>query len=409
MRLWQGPFHVALTGAGPPKAIDAQLRADLGDLRGEAEGQVDMTARHMTATVTLRHPGAPRLLDAFGLQGAEAWLGFGSLAVSAHLEASPGRIQAQDFSVSAASLQLGGRFAADMSGAVPDVEGQINAATLVLPAGWSPPYTQPLPWPLMRRLNARIGLNATEVLTGLSPFAKDVTTGISIQDGELLVPEFTAVMAGGQISGQLAIDSQVAPPVVSINGQGIRMAVPTESGPILAPGAGSLDWSLTAVSQGYSVAALQANASGRVEAAAHGIGLQGFDLAKAGALLVSHSATSRAPLQAALASGATGPMDGPVITAISNGHITIEGARLSGAAGTVDLAGDLDMTQSTLDLTLRLAPMLPVPPAIDLRLTGPLLQPARTWNLKPALAWAGSVHRSGTPQKLPSQRRDNRR
>ena len=90
--LWQGPFHLALTGAGPAANLAAQLRADLGDLRAEAEARVDMTAFRVTATVTVRHPGAPRLLDALGLPGAGQWLENGSVALLAHLTARPGHV-----------------------------------------------------------------------------------------------------------------------------------------------------------------------------------------------------------------------------------------------------------------------------------------------------------------------------
>ena len=90
--LWHGPLHVTLSGAGAPQDTTALLRADLGDLRAEAEAHLDRTLRQMTATVTLRHPGAPRLLEEAGIPGTEvlarAWVVCGSGA-SHRLAKSP--------------------------------------------------------------------------------------------------------------------------------------------------------------------------------------------------------------------------------------------------------------------------------------------------------------------------------
>jgi hypothetical protein len=51
-RLWQGALHLAVTAAGPPRAVAAQFRCDVGDLRAEADGTVDASVPSLTGTAT---------------------------------------------------------------------------------------------------------------------------------------------------------------------------------------------------------------------------------------------------------------------------------------------------------------------------------------------------------------------
>ena len=131
--LWHGPFHLALTARGPPRQIAVVARADLGDLRAEAEGHIDSGAPRVAATITVRHPGTPRLLASLGLPDTQRWLDNGSFALQAHLALWPGHVHAEDFSLAAAALHAGGDMDADFSGAHPIISGRIEAANLALP------------------------------------------------------------------------------------------------------------------------------------------------------------------------------------------------------------------------------------------------------------------------------------
>ncbi|MFC7692802.1 hypothetical protein ACFQY5_27770 [Paeniroseomonas aquatica] len=67
-----------LSGGGPAEALALRAEGDLGGLRVEAAGTLDANARRGGGTLTLRHPGAPRLLaPLLGPEAAE-WLGEGS-------------------------------------------------------------------------------------------------------------------------------------------------------------------------------------------------------------------------------------------------------------------------------------------------------------------------------------------
>lgn len=67
--LLDGPGSARLALSGPPDALAAQLGVEVGDLRVEAWPTLDLPARRWAGPVTVRHPGAPRLLATLGLSG----------------------------------------------------------------------------------------------------------------------------------------------------------------------------------------------------------------------------------------------------------------------------------------------------------------------------------------------------
>ena len=219
-RLWQGGFHLALKGAGPPRDIAVALRADLGDLRAEAEGHLDATSPALEATATLRHPGAPRLLDALGLGDTRAWLDDGSFAMLAHLALSPHLLQARDFSIAAGALQIGGAFAARLNPGGLQIDGDLDAPMLALPAlaNWPAISAAPLDWALLRTLQARIAIKADRVLSGLTPLATDAAATLLAGNGVAFIGDARAHLPHGELAGALALDSRQDPPAVAALG-----------------------------------------------------------------------------------------------------------------------------------------------------------------------------------------------
>ncbi len=88
-RLLRGPAELHLRASGPPEALALQAEAALGDLRTEAQPVLNVPARSWAGPVSLRHPGAPRLLAQLGLPDAGTWLGDGSLSPVAQAAATP--------------------------------------------------------------------------------------------------------------------------------------------------------------------------------------------------------------------------------------------------------------------------------------------------------------------------------
>jgi hypothetical protein len=394
-KLWQGPFHLAANAAGPPQDMVAQIRADLGDLRAEAEAHIDQTAPRATATVTLRHPGAPRLLEALGWPGAETWLDHGSLAILAHLILSPGHVHAQDFSLSAAALHVDGAIDADLTGAVPSFTGHADAGTLMLPP-FSPHSAAPLPWTMLQNLDADIHLRADRVTNAGSPDVIDAVGTLIAGEGIAVLDDAHAMIAGGHAAWAIAADATQNPPALSLQASltgaapdGIALAGRAMTG-------GTLDMSADLLSRGFGSSALLAGTSGRVAGSLHDISITNIDLPAIDALLKARRPKLRPLLEAALASGATAGLTGDASAAITGGTLRFDKGFLSGLSGNVVLSGAADAINSVVDMTLVLTPAVPIPPPLTLHFSGP--GPGAPGSLmtsidvSAALGWAGQPH-----------------
>ncbi len=385
--LWQGGFHLALTGAGPPGDISAQLRADLGDLRAEAEAHIDAAAPRMAATVTLRHPGAPRLLAALGVPGARAWLDDGSFAWLGHLIVSPGHVQARDFSLSAGALQIGGRLNAAFLPAGLRLAGTIDAPSLALPA-WPAVWDAPLAWGWLHGVDGNIGIRAARVLSGLVPMATEASATLLMGSGVAMLQDGHARLGAGQVAGEFAVDSTQDPPAASLiaTARDIAMGtLPPDSAapPGVALRGGTIDLALDL--HGHSTSQV----AGTVQADIRGTSLAGIDLAAASAVLRQGGAGLRDRLYRALASGQSAPMEGSFAAAFGGGVATLTPARLFGPAGAIDLGGTIDLDQRTMNLRLLAIPALPVPPKLPIGLVGTWAAARVVADLNPGLAWAG--------------------
>jgi hypothetical protein len=383
--LWTGPVHVALTAAGPPQAIVGQLRGDLGDLRAEAEASLNARAPLVTATVTLRHPGAPRLLGQLGLGTSGAWLGQGSVAFSAHLTAAPGQVAVNDFSLGAGALRLSGQAGADFSGAEPLLSGRLDAPVLPLPGLAVPPDSM-LPLALLHGWQGQFVLSARQIMAGLAPLATGAAGTLTVADGGVLLDGAAADIAGGHFAGVAAADVTLALPVFALH---FTLARAATSGLPAMPGlawrGGALDIGGQVGAAGNSPAALLATLAGRVQGRADGIFWQGIDLAALTRLLAARGPRLRGGLQAALAGGESGPLEGGFEAAIDNGGLSISHAAFAGAAGRIDAAGGIDLPAHVPDLVLHVAPAVPRPPVLTVREAGS----RRVVNVQPGLAWAG--------------------
>jgi hypothetical protein len=402
--LWHGPLHVALSAAGPPDRIILQARADLGDLRTELEGALDLPTRALTGTATLRHPGAPRLLLAAGLAGAGSWLDQGSVAVIAHFAASPGRLDVPDFSVAAAALQLSGHAALDEAAGIPSLEASIDAPRLALPSFDNQHYgsAAALPYSLLSGWQGQFHLHAAEVLRDLSPVATNLDAHVALADGLLAVSDLTAGIAGGTLHADGALDSLSA----ALTGAGALQAASLSELGAWPPGtrpwswpwewnAGTADLSFDLSATGHSLDAFLATAGGTAAASLHGATLQGADLPRVTTLLAARGPKLRPSLIAALSGGNSSPLTGTVSITLDHGALTATAPALESASGQVGLTASLDLPAGTEDATLRFAPRVVAPPTVSVRLVGPWQQPRRVVDVAAALAWAGA----GKPAK----------
>ena len=364
--LWQGPLHLALTASGQPNAITGQLRGDLGDLRAEAEAVLDSAAPKLNATVTLRHPGAPRLLAQAGVTGGAGWLGQGSVAFLAHLEAAPGQVAASDFSLGAGALRLSGRLGLDFSGALPAVEGRLDAPVLTLPP--LPSRDDIFPFGLLKGWQGKIGITAQQITAGPVRLATQASLVVTVADDDALAEDISGDIAGGHFSGQAAVDATVRLPVLALRFTlgGARIdALPALPG--LDFTGGTLDLAGDVTAAGNSAAALLATAAGAVHGVLHGTALREVDLPALNRLLSARGPRLREALTAALAGGDTGALDGGFDAMLDSGVLTVRAATFSGHAGTVTVTGGIDLPGRAPDLLLQAIPAVPHGPGLRVR------------------------------------------
>jgi hypothetical protein len=367
-----GPPHAL--AAGPPQAITAQLRADLDDLRAEAEARIDTHAHAATATITIRHPGAPRLLVELGLLAGQGpshradWLGQGSVAVLAHLTAIPTQLTLQDFTIAAGALRLAGLGNADLTAAEPALTGEITAENLALPA--LPTGATLLPLGLLTGWHGQLHVAADQIEAGFTAMANHATADLTVSAGAAQA-SVHADIAGGRLAGDLAIDTTGAAPNWALRGVLLGAALdqlPTLPAPDLHGGTADIGADLTAA--GSSPAALLATLSGEVHGALHATAINGIDLARISKLGASHAPHQRAALAAALTTGDTGPLSGAFDGTFASGTAKLEDTALNAPAGAVSVAGSWDLPAATQDLRVQIVQPAVNAPALSVHWSG---------------------------------------
>lgn len=382
--LWHGPLHVAVSAAGSPRRISASLRADLADARAEAEAEIDATAPHLAATVTIRHPGAPRFFGLLGWPDAQRSIDDGSLAFQAHITADPLHLGVQDFSVTAASMRAAGSLNVDLSG--PFITGEIDAPSLALPRFDARAHGRlPLAW--LANWQGQLRLHADAVNWGVHQIAIETTADIAAASGALAVDVAKARVAGGDFTGQFAYDATGETPALAIRaslaGASID-ALPQLPGLRLTGGSITLSGELTGA--GNSPAALLATAGGTLHASVQAANLQDIDLARVQRLLAGSDARLRTSLQEALDSGETGPLAGTGDATVIEGALQCQSAHLTGASGSIGVSGIIDLPASQSALLLRIVPAMAYAPPLSVRIAGPWQDMRRSLDIKAALS-----------------------
>lgn len=391
--LLRGAGSARLQFAGPPDALAVRMTLDLADLRVEAQPVLNLAARHWAGPVTLRHPGAPRLLEVLGIGGTAAWLGDGSLSLLAQVEASGERIALEGIDLAAGAMRLGGQLTVEGLGGDPAVTGRIVAEVLPLPLLYvrSP---DPLPLGGLRGWQAALRVEAAQLLVGLTPVMRQLAANVALESGTLRIDRATAELSGGALSGSIVVDTGAEPPRLSLQAAiaGAALSRPAPDLP-LDVASGVLDAQANLSAAGHSPAALLATLSGTAQATVRDGVLSGIDLSGAGtALARTDPARLDAELRAALQGGAS-PFGHLALSAeLGRGVLSLGDAQLLGPAGTVRFTGTADLSGGTLDLRAALRPTLPSEgperaPELGLRLTGPAAEPRRTPELAALARW----------------------
>ncbi len=375
------PLHAHAEFAGPAPAVVTRLALDLGDLRIAAEPTIDLQAQNASGSLTMRHPGAPRLAELLGLNGAPAWLGDGSFALVARLAASPGKLAASSLDVSAGSLRATGQLALDFSGVPHRLTGRIEADMLPLPV----PYArspEPLPIPSLRGWQANIALQAATVLANGAPLLDKALATLVVANGTGRLDGLSARLGGGLLTGAVSLDTTSEPRRVAAS---LALSRATIERPLLGLPidlvAGMIEGELQLTAAGNAPAGLLATASGTLHAVADTGTLAGLALAPASGDL------SEAAIRAGLAGGTT-PFDRLDLDAkLDRGQLDLTMLKIEAPSGRIAITGAIDLPNASVALHVAARPTVPDPPEIGLTLTGPLASPVRTPELAGLARW----------------------
>ncbi len=392
--LLRGPGTGLLQFSGPPDAMVAKLSLEGSDLRVEAQPTLNLLTRRWTGPVTLRHPGAPRLLEQAGLGGTAAWLGDGSMSLLAQVTAIQGRAVLDHFDLIAGTLRASGQLTFELPGEKGGprvaVSGQVAAETLPLPLPyWRSP--DPLPVAALLGWQAAVQLDAAQVLLGQTPALQDLSAQLALRDGALTIPSVSARLAGGTISGSATWEASSEPPRLSAR---LDMADAALAGPALDTALdlteGTINAKLDLTAAGYSPAALLATLSGSTDISIRDGVVAGLDI-PAVATAVANPDRSRIPAEAskALTAGVSpfSSLDLPL--QVRRGVFSGEGT-LTSPAGNARITGSIDMLSAAADLRVVIRPGAatePSGPELGLRVTGPAGSLLRTPELAGLSLW----------------------
>ena len=392
--LFRGPATLHVSASGEPAALHFSTAAALSSAELQLDGVLDLPARRWSGGIAFRHPGAPRLLEALGLPGTAPWLGDGSLSLQADVKLAPDRVDLNNADLAAGALRASADLAVSgLSAGQPFLRGQVRADTLALPL----PYARsPEPWLFAagHGWNGHVDLRAGQVWFGLSPALENASATLSLDRGGFRLDGLAATVAGGRLTGMLALDD-ASPPHLTASG---RVSDVGLLGPLLGSGldvsAGRLDASVDLAASGYSPAGLLATLGFTLAASVHDGTLDGLDLAAATAALPATAAADPAQVQtdlaAALTHGSTPFRQLSLAATADHGAVTLSRFDLAAPPGQVSGDGTLDLLTSTLLARFSLQLATPGAPPVGLRLSGPAAAPRRTPELGDLAQWLAS-------------------
>lgn len=392
--LLRGPGSALLQFSGPPDALMAKLNVEASDLRVEAQPTLNLLTRRWVGPATLRHPGAPRLLEQVGLGSTAAWLGDGSLSLRAQVTAAEGRAVLDHFDLVAGTLRANGQLTIEAPGGQGrprvSISGQVAAETLPLPLPY-PRSTDPLPIAALSGWQAAVRLDADQVLLAQTPALQGLSADLTLREGTLVIPRAAARLADGTVSGSATLVADSGPPRLSVQADIANAAL---AGAALDTAvdltAGLVDAKLDLTASGYSPAALLATLSGSAVVSVRDGVVAGFDIPAAQAALANPD-RRRIPAEAsnALTTG-TSPfsrLDMPLQA--QRGVLSGDGS-LASPAGRARLSGSIDLLGAAADLRVAIWPDVPNEPSgpeLGLRITGPAATLARTPELAALTLW----------------------
>jgi hypothetical protein len=351
------PLRLRASGAGPLEELALRVEAELADARLAVQARIDTGARTGQGNLTLRHPGAARLLGRFTDGAALEWLGEGSFSLVAALTHRPGEWAAESLELVAGHARGRGQLALTMGGPRPMLSGQLAFEHLPLP-----PVDQ---WHLggVGALGLDIALTAARVEMPGLPAVSDASAGLRAGRQFLRMSDARGAMLDGEVQLEAHIDAPTeagGAPRVGLVGAFDNLAL---TGPIFGwpvdVTAGRLAGSFRLMGEGTNMGAIRRSMSGTVEITLRDGVVGGFDAPVAVAALGwEDTAAAEATLRRALTAGATNVERGLLRLRLHQGTAWITDGELRGEAGlNLRLGGHFGVAEDGLALRLD----LPVP------------------------------------------------
>ncbi len=371
------PLRLRLSGGGALDALALRLETDIAEARLESQLTVDGPQQRVQARLTVRHPGATRLMAQAFARPAPDWIGEGSFSLIANLGWRPGSWNAESFELVAGELRGRGQLA--LAGDRPAVTGRLALERLPLPDWRGLDLGS---WP---GLDLDLAVTADRVAAQGLPVLESASARLRADAEGFRLEEGRASLAGGNVTAALRVE-QAAPPRLALEGSfnDIVLAAPLTGRP-LDIAAGRISGELRLEALGATPAAWLGSAAGEGHLTLRDGVVQGFDAPAAAAAL--GWADAGTALGAALEGGATPIERATLRFTLAEGRLTLTEGALGAEAGlALGLTGWLDLPRDRLSLRLT----LPVPegaPPVALELTGPSLSPRREADLAPWRAW----------------------
>jgi hypothetical protein len=368
---WHGSAKLTASGEGPPGALNLQLRAETGDLVVEADQHRDTVSGVADTTLTMRHPGAPYLLETLGYSGTGAWLGAGSMALLAHLHSSPGFASLGDVAFDAADMHLRGHGTVFYAGATPSISLDLHADQLALPT-LDQLQTTGMPFlALPPGWQARVQLSASHVEIGLRPAAENLSAELTAAQNNFFADLRHAAVAGGTLAAQAAADATQKPMLAALRADLSRAGIPgAMTGWPIEITSGNADLDLDLTSSANDWPSMRARLSGDAHLALRDATLSGLSLPHLDRALAGHPPPTRATLLDALTNGDTSGLSGAADIAIDHGQASIANAGLSSIEGSLSVTGGFGLADRKLDLAIGITPATQESSAVSIKLTG---------------------------------------
>ena len=369
---WQGtPALAAISGSlkadfkGPLKALAGNVTVDVGETEVVARPVIDVPDQQLRGAVTVRNPGAWRLVQLLGGPDVTRWVGVGSLGLLAEVDAKAGHLGVDYLDMAFGGMRVAGGLSFDESGDKWALNGNLTserlpivwpalAADVQVPTGW------------VGGGSGKISLAASSLTLNDAPVANDFHADLALQDGVFTLGNVGMNWgAGGNIGGSATWRALDPEPSVKIVGKFDHIPV---SGPItggaLDLAQGTLAGNVALSATGHTPATLLATLGGDVDLSLSDGEINGFDLVKAdaaakmfgvwkpqrallAALKGGSSAFDQLIVATTIKDGGLSIDNGALLTDDPGGHSQIEDAELAGVA---DLPNGVENLAMTLHL-----------------------------------------------------------